>query len=197
MILSNKKNQINYCLIILLVYSACCLSVLWADNIPEINLRSDRLSGFVLEKHNTVRERELYTFVSDDMIVKIEVIAGIDKESAETLIGNEIIGVKALYDNALSPYPGDISNRIVFNEKFRPVLKTINNKAVEYKYFLLFSNKRFGLGVGSDDLVEYKHLLGWFYCSEFSELHTVRCFISDAHSFSVIEDFFLGLTCSE
>jgi hypothetical protein len=104
--------------------------------------------------------------------------------------------LQALYANALSPYPGDISHRMVAREKFRPRFFTKEADGNSHQYFLLFASERQGYGVTSEDSVRFKSLLGWFYCAGERRFCKVRYFAPLTTSDSELVRLFLSLGCS-
>lgn len=111
----------------------------------------------------------------ENKVLKIEAITGIDKASADLLLEDEALTVKALYEAALSPYPGEISNQIVCNERFKPVFGTAEAK-LNFSYFALFATDRLTYGACSEDLVKYKAILAWAYCEKKKTLYRFELF---------------------
>ena len=116
------------------------------------------------------------TLTNLESVLKIEVIDGIDSASASTMIADGMMGLQALYANALSPYPGDISREVVSDRHFRPQVVSTNMHGRSLNYALLFANERFGYGVASTDSVRYRSLVGWIHCADRSALYKVRYF---------------------
>lgn len=111
----------------------------------------------------------------ENKVLKIEAITGIGKASAGLLLEDEALTVKALYEAALSPYPGEISNQIVCNERFKPVFGTAEAK-LNFSYFALFATDRLTYGACSEDLVKYKAILAWAYCEKKKTLYRFELF---------------------
>ncbi len=116
------------------------------------------------------------TLTNLESVLKVEVIAGIDSASASTMIADGMMGLQALYANALSPYPGDISREVVSDRRFQPQIVSTNMDGCSLNYALIFANERFGYGVASADAVRYRSLVGWIHCANRSTLYKVRHF---------------------
>jgi hypothetical protein len=116
------------------------------------------------------------TLTNLESVLKIEVIADLDAASASTMIEDGMMGLQALYANALSPYPGDISREVVSDRRFRPQMVSTNIDGRSLNYALVFANERFGYGVASADAVRYRSLVGWIHCANRSTLYKVRHF---------------------
>lgn len=140
-------------------------------------------------------EKDQYRSQQDGRRIDITRFKGIDEASAYTLMDEQITAVQALYENALSAYPGEVSNRIVCSEAFQPRYFEKVQKGAVYKYFLLYSTERFGLGACTKDSIAYQHLLGWLYCSQQEGLYVIRYFIPQGGGEDGMEQDFLSLSC--
>lgn len=168
---------------------------LYSYNSQSLNLVSDKLPSYTLIEQHSLEHSELYTYFFDNNYLKIEKSSNIDSHSAEVLIQAELTGIEMVYASAFSPYPGVISHSIVCDEKFQPVFFEKEVNGLNHKYYLLYSNGRFGLGVCSKDLIKYRHLIGWIYCPMARELYKIKYFVPLNRDFNYVEDFFLSLSC--
>ena len=153
------------------------------------------LPGFVLSETDRRRDSTVYTLTNKDSVAKIEVLEHIEARDAETLVQDGVMGIQALYANALSPYPGDISNKVTTEPAFQPRLFRITNSAITYTCLLLYANDRFGYGATAKDLVKYKSLMGWFYCAPRQEFFKVKFFAPLNVSDHEMEAQFTSLRC--
>lgn len=164
--------------------------------VSEIGLTFKNHGNFTMVEKFDRKYSQGYVFRRDDETLRIEKIEGIDGKSSDILTGDEMLSINALYANSLSAYPGDVSNKIVCNEKFRPVYREKVIDDISYRYYLLYATARFGLGACSEDIVEYKHLLGWIYCSQEQKLYSVKYFMPLKNNFEELEQLFLSFSCS-
>ena len=137
------------------------------------------------------------TLTNLESVLKIEVIAGIDSASASTMIEDGMMGLQALYANALSPYPGDISREVVSDRRFRPQMVCTNVDGRSLNYALLSANERFGYGVASADAVRYRSLVGWIHCVDRSALYKVRYFAPLTEPDEDLVQFYRRLECAD
>ena len=107
----------------------------------------------------------------------------------------KISAFDALYADAPSPYPGEVSNKIVCNDQFKPVYREEITDHASYKYFLLHSTERFGLGACTEDAIKYKHLIGWMYCPQKNMLFIIKYFTPLNNAFDDLEKIFLSFSC--
>ena len=163
----------------------------------EVGIYSDYFEEFTLEQKFEQKDSRVYIFSGKNQYLNIEVISGIDSNSADTLTESEIMGIKALYANALSPYPGEVSREIVCNDRYKPAFRDYVTDGRPYKYVLLHSTERFGLGACTDDSVKYKHLIGWKYCPQSSALFIIREFYPLDSTFDSLEKMFLSFSCTK
>lgn len=158
-------------------------------------LSSPRLASY---RQAEVQERRFsteITLTNRDDIIKIEVIPNLDRAGAQQLTDEGMMNIEALYANALSPYPGDISNTIVSDSRYRPQRLRANRDGIPLDYFLLYANQRLGYGAATADTVKYRALLGWIYCEQAGRLYKVRCFMPLMTPPEEMKALFLSLVC--
>lgn len=193
----SKENPVGL-LFYLAVLSLCLLAPAAAveGEIPMIGITFKNPGSFAMVEKFDRKHSQGYVFRRDDETLHIEKMEGIDGKSSNILIQDEMTSINALYANSLSAYPGDVSNKIVCNEKFRPVYHEEVIDDISYRYYLLYATARFGLGACSEDIVKYKHLLGWIYCPQGQRLYSVKYFMPLKNNFEELEQLFLSLSCS-
>jgi hypothetical protein len=163
--------------------------------LPPADARGYNLAGFHIAEIQSRRFSSEMTFTNAEAIVKIEVVPNLDREGAQTLLNDSIMGVQALYANALSPYPGDISRQVVSDHRFRPELVRTNWGAGPRQYMLLFANDRLGYGAVTADVVQYRSLLGWISCEGGGTFYKVRYFAPLSARREELEAFFRSIEC--
>ena len=151
---------------------------------------------FQLQEEQSDRFSTRRTFTRGNEVLQLETIPEIDRESAGTLIDEGIMGIEALYANALSAYPENLSARLGTPARFRPELRRKEINGEVYRYFLLYATERLAYGASSEDMVKRRSLLGWIYCNEERALYKVKLFAPLNTGSDALETFFLALTCS-
>jgi len=180
----------------LLIGLAACSSIKDEPKTTSLPLpKSKQLAPFRLAETQERRFSTEFTLTAGERVIKIEAVPNVGREGAQTMTEDGIMGVQALYANALSPYPGDISKTIVSDARFRPQLVRTNASGREFQYMLLFANDRFGYGGMSADAVRYRSLLGWFYCERAEIFYKVRCFFPLTARPEDLEVLFRSLSC--
>lgn len=153
------------------------------------------LPGFVVAAENNGRDAASYTLTNGAAVANIDVFEHIQAADAETITRDGVMGMQALYANALSPYPGDISNKVVTDVAFQPRLFRATNGAVRITYFLVYANDRFGYGVTTKESVRYKSLVGMFYCAGRESFFKVKLFLSPETPDSELVNLLTGMQC--
>ena len=153
------------------------------------------LTGFFLSGTDVRPDSKVYTLTNQNSVAKIEVLEHIEASDVETLLQDGIMGIQALYANALSPYPGDISNQVTTDPSFRPRLFRATNAPLTFTYFLLYANDRLGYGATTRDSVKFKSLMGWLYCNSRQEFFKVKLFVPPATLDRELEATFTSLQC--
>ncbi len=150
------------------------------------------LQGFQLVESWTTRDSVVEHFASRERHLKIEHLP-VDAESAKSIIEEEVFAMEALYANALSPYPGDLSREIAIPEKFKPRFRERNRDGIRHAWFLLYASDRFGFGVSAEDVVKYKALVGFFYSPKEGLFYKVTYFAPPAEADEEMEKVFFSL----
>ncbi len=155
----------------------------------------DPLPGFSLAATDIKPDAKVYTFTNETSVSKIEVLEQIESSDATVLVQDSVMGIQALYANALSPYPGDISNKVTTDPAYGPRLRRATNAAIVSTYFLLYANDRFGYGAATKDSVKFKSLVGWFHCAAQKKFFKVKLFVPLTTSDRELETMFISLRC--
>ena len=182
---------------------ACLAFVVWflargpevQDSPRRPRLHSPELVRLSLTGSHKRRLSTLYTYESAGEILKIKVVPNVDAESARILAESGIMGIEALHAGELSPYPGDISKRILRNQAYRPRLRKIPGPEGERVFYLLHANERLGFGAATPEGIRYRALIGWFYCESSSTWFQLKYFAPLATENDALERLFLSFTC--
>lgn len=165
-------------------------------NDPRIRMFAENaLPGFFHTGTDIKPDSRVYTFTNGTSVSKIEVLEHIEPSDAGVLMKDGLMGIQALYANALSPYPGDISNKVESDPAYRPRLVQVTNAAVSTAYFLLYANDRLGYGATTKDSVKFKSLVGWFHCAARKEFFKVKLFVPLTTSDRDLEAILISLRC--
>jgi hypothetical protein len=166
-----------------------------ANNPLQRMFTGNPLPGFSLAGTDLKSGSTVYTFTNEASVSKIEVLEHIEPADASVLVQDGVMGIQALYANALSPYPGDISNKVATEPAYRPRLFQVTNAAIRSTYFLLYANDRLGYGGTTKDSVKFKSLVGWFHCAAGKEFFKVKMFAPLTTSDRDLEAMFFSLRC--
>ena len=132
-----------------------------------------------------------------DVIVRVDVRSDVDPEASEDYIKGRIAGMKALYDNIRSPYPGLLSNEIECDAEYKPSyddVKTASGLVV--KRISGYLNDRMVFGSCQKDQAVYRGEMVLFACADRRQLYQLE-FIAPLESYSVDEtNLIIGsITC--
>jgi len=107
--------------------------------------------------------RALLSF--DEDLLRVEVNSAITENEAEKQIQAQITRMKALFEKATAPYPGEISDVIQCEWEFRPISGTSYQNNIQISHFTGFLNSRLVFGACTADQAVYRGILALFYCS--------------------------------
>jgi arylsulfatase A-like enzyme len=160
-----------------------------------MHIDSKELKNFQLLDLLEVKEKRLYVFTKGEEHLKIEVTENSLRDSAQQIIDTEIFQIKSLFGKSFSPYPEQLSKEIECSKELMPTYYEAKTGGERRPYLLTFSNERFGIGICSKDLISFRYLMGWIYCSQKKELYKIRYFIPKDQNDKILVDFFTTLTC--
>lgn len=150
-------------------------------------LAIDELNEWKLQDVYEERPREVFRglYVSEGReFMRVDVRDNIDPEAATDYIRGRIAGMKALYENIRSPYPGLLSNEIDCDDEFKPTYKTVKGVGgIEIAHITGYLNERLTFGACSKDQIAYKGIKLLFTCVNHKQLYDME-FIASVSSFS-------------
>ena len=138
-------------------------------NIPEI-LKQFKLSETYEDKPS--RFRGIYENINGK--VRIDIQTEISQPQAKETTNLRIMALKALFEDKVSAYPGQVSRQISCNEKYKPVIEKINQNGTEIILAKGLFTDRFTMGACVDDLLPYKGFIAWYWCSKTNTLSQVE-----------------------
>ncbi len=157
---------------------------------------------FVCEQLNCIRmnglstyqEKEIYSntpliyralFSHDERLLRIEA-RQIAANSAAQELNASVTKMKAMFENAPAPYPGEISDTVSCDQKFVPTYTEMNNNNSRLNVFVGYLNNRLTFGSCSLDQAVYKGALIFTYCPQTSLIVRLEL-IAPTHDFETHE----------
>jgi hypothetical protein len=98
-------------------------------------------------------------------LLRLEVKKILPEQSDQELTG-AVSRMKALFEKAPAPYPGEISDAVICDAAYIPTYKEANG----IRYFTGFLNDRLTFGSCSKDQAVYTGMMGFVYCPKSSLL---------------------------
>ena len=110
----------------------------------------------------------------DSDLLRINIRTGISETEAKSDIQARVTKIKALFENAASPYPGEISDEIECGDEYKPVFSEERINGVQISYFTGFLNSRLVLGACTEDQAVYKEIFALFYCPKQQQFYQIE-----------------------
>ena len=132
-----------------------------------------------------------------DFIVRVDVRSDVEPDAAIDYIHGRVAGMKALYDNLRSPYPGLLSNEIVCDEGFKPTYRSFTTaQTIQIQEIVGYLNDRLTFGSCQKDQAVYRGLMVLAACPKQKMLYQIE-FITPIESFnqSYLDTLTHSLTC--
>lgn len=95
-----------------------------------------------------------------DVFFRVEIHSSIEKSDSVKLLSSKISHLNDIFENSISPYPGEISVKTSCADKFKPRLTNSDR----LPYFIGFLNSRLQFGSCSEDQVKNQGAIGFLYC---------------------------------
>lgn len=166
----------------------------------------DRLSCIRMEGASAFTRSEIYSdsedtyralYTQGNQYLRLEAKKTALTE-AEHELNASVARMKALFEKAPAPYPGDISDAIVCDPAFVPVYAESNTHGNKIAYFIGYLNDRLTFGSCSQDQATYRGIMAFTYCPKQGLLLRVEL-ISPTQEFNAREkeltSAIQGLTC--
>lgn len=154
----------------------------FGDILEEYGMILSSVSDFEVTKSDT---RGIIA-VRGEEIIKLKIFQDIKADAAEKYVTEQLTLFGELFEPQLPPYPEFLTKETGCDEKFKPVRK--NSQYGDY--YLVYAGQRFGFGICTEDLIEYKTSIKFLYCPRSYILATLEYFIPSNRSF----DNLVGLT---
>jgi hypothetical protein len=166
-----------------------------------------RLSCLRLPKNTQLKLVEVYEettgsvyrarYQMNDTIVRVDVRYGIDSDTALDYIHGRIAGMKALYDNIRSPYPGLLSNEIVCDKEFKPVFESVKTASgLSVEKIVGFLNERLTFGSCIQDQAVYKGAMVLFACPSQKQLYQIELISKNVvYAQDKVDSFIRSIRC--
>lgn len=205
-LVTRKRKAIQVSIVIFLLIGTMLIAgFLWRTDLPFGQCH--RLSCLQLSKNAVLKLTEIYEEVRGsvyraryqmgDTIVRVDIRSNVDPDASDDYIKGRIAGMKALYDNIRSPYPGLLSNEIVCDEAFKPTYQSLEERKRLPQFRIIgYLNNRLTFGSCQKDQAVYKGMMVLFSCPSTRQLYQIE-FITKTEAFNakMFESILDGLSC--
>jgi len=106
--------------------------------------------------------------------IRVEKHSGITSADAATLTKVRTMQMSGLFDEARSPYPGILSDRIRCDDQLKPQIEQMNNEGLKVVYVTAWVNNRLQYGTCVEGDLPYKSYSATFYCAGEKALYQIE-----------------------
>lgn len=155
-------------------------------------------SRFILSdiyEDNPTTFRALYQ-QGNNIFLRIEEKSAIEKADSVKLLSSKINHLSDIFENSISPYPGEISVKTNCADKYKPKLTSSDHLT----YFVGYLNDRLQFGSCSEDQVENQGAIGFLYCPNQKKFYQIEYIIAvqkDEDQTSQIKEFVESINCTK
>lgn len=204
---TQKRKAIQVSIVVFLLIGTMLIAgVLFRTDLPFGQCH--RLSCLQLSKNAVLKLTEVYEDVhgatyraryqmNDGGILRVDVRSGIEPDTATDYIRGRVAGMKALYDNVRSPYPGLLSNEIVCDSAFKPLFESVRTSSgVSIEKITGYLNDRLTFGSCLEDQATYKGAMLLFACPNHKQLYQLEIiFPRVKYTTARVTEVVTGLQC--
>ena len=106
-------------------------------------------------------------------MIKIKIFDDFGVKEAEEYAKSQSALLDGIFEPQLPPYPEFLTKQTGCDKKYRPIIESGTHGDI----YLMYAGSRFGYGICSDDLIEYRASLGFYYCANSKKLFKLEYFI--------------------
>lgn len=152
------------------VYLSSCAKDAGLDrHLTRLGVTVSGIQGFMVKDSG-----EGHLVAGRDMeIIRIKTVDGLDGPGVEAYIKEQSAMLLGVFDPRLPPYPEFMTRASGCPDKYKPVRK----EGRYGPYYLLYAGKRLTYGGCSEDLIEYRASIGFFYLPEKKRVIRLEYFI--------------------
>ncbi len=156
--------------VVILFLSVIAAGIVWQKNTQPSLCKN--LDCFLMKDSDGFTVKELYTDTKDayralyknaNRYIRIEARV-INPSQKDAELQAAVNRMRALFEKAPAPYPGEISDAIVCDPAFIPMEKELKNANTSLTYFTGYLNNRMTFGSCSLDQAVYKGIAAYTYC---------------------------------
>ncbi len=103
-------------------------------------------------------------FRNDNLQLMVEIYSQVTPQQAAEYNEYKKMQLMGLYENARSPYPGAISDRISCEDKYKPKFRQWQTTTLNIDYYTGYLNNRMQYGSCIDEQLKYRSAAVMLYC---------------------------------
>lgn len=111
-------------------------------------------------------------YTTPETTLRISIKSVKTSREADAQIESEIQKVKSVFANAISPYPGEVSNEIECGKDFTPTFDQKKINGIDVNFLTSYLSERLTFGACTKEQAKYKEIEAFFYCPEQKNLVT-------------------------
>lgn len=131
---------------------------------------------------------------NNDVFLRLEVKSNIEEVDASKLLSSKTSHLSDIFENSISPYPGELSVNIACADRYRPKLISSSR----WSYFIGYLNDRLQFGSCSEDQIQNQGAIGFLYCPNQKKFFQIEYIVSvekDEDKAPQIKELMDSLSC--
>lgn len=185
--------------------SAVIIAAAWVMLRAALFPSCDRLSCVRVAGAAKWKEKEVYEHTAtsyralltdSSYMIRIEKRSKLSKSDAMLLTKVNVMKIMGLFDDARSPYPGIVSDRIHCEDSLKPTMEQLNNDGLDVTYMRAGLNSRLQYGTCVESELPFISYGASFYCPDENALYQLEFIIERKHdSEETYKNVIRGIRC--
>lgn len=137
----------------------------------------------------------LFTAEAPRYTVRITKTTDVSPDDAVLLTRVRVMQISGLFDTALSPYPGVVSDRIECDEDAKPEIQKVRTATTEVTYYTTWVNDRMQPGSCIEADRSYRSLTAHFYCFGHKALYQLELITAPEKNMMPRDELISSIAC--
>lgn len=138
-------------------------------------------------------------YQNGSILMKVETIPDYSASDANQAVQAELDMIQGSFEDAAAPYPGEFSDVISCDPKYKPVYSSMKQNGINLSYFTGYVNNRLVFGSCVQDQAVYRDTLAMFYCPNqktFYQLEIIMSTQMDSSNPKMRQEIIKSLGCN-
>ncbi len=182
--------------------------ILTGSYLVYINASCMHINCIEIQDKNQYKVKDIYEeskyafrglYQNGNILMKVETIPDYSASDAKQAVQAERDMIEGTFEDAAAPYPGEFSDVISCDPKYKPVYASKAQNGIDLSYFTGYVNNRLVFGSCVKDQAVYRDTLAMFYCPKQKTFYQLEIIIpskQDSSNPNIRQEIISSLGCN-